>query len=104
MAQFDVHRNPNPRTRNQVPFVVDIQNDLLDTLATRVVVPMVRASLVGRPLKDLNPTFEIEGIDVVLSTPELAGVPRSAIGDRVGSLADRREQVIRALDVLISGV
>jgi toxin CcdB len=104
VAQFDVHRNPNLRTRAHAPFLLDVQNDLLGALATRVVVPLVKATVLERPARYLNPTFEVEGVRVVMSTPELAGVLRSVIGDRVCSLADRRDDVIRALDVLISGV
>ncbi len=38
MAQFTVCRNKNPQTSSAVPFLLDIQNDLLDDLETRVVV------------------------------------------------------------------
>ena len=41
MAQFDVYRNTNSATRKSIPYVLDVQTDLLDTLATRVVVPLV---------------------------------------------------------------
>lgn len=42
MAQFDVHANPNPSTQEEIPYLLDIQSDLLESLATRVVVPLVR--------------------------------------------------------------
>jgi len=38
--QFDVYRNPSLRMREQYPFVVDVQSDLLGSLATRMVVPI----------------------------------------------------------------
>ena len=40
MAQFDVYRNANPATRTRVPYLLDLQSDLLDPLGTRVVVPL----------------------------------------------------------------
>jgi toxin CcdB len=40
MAQFTVHQNKNPHTRSSIPFLLDIQNDLLRDLETRVVVPL----------------------------------------------------------------
>jgi len=40
MAQFDVYRNAHPATRARVPYLLDVQSDLLETLATRVVVPL----------------------------------------------------------------
>ncbi len=38
--QFDVFENPSPRMRDVYPYVVDVQSDLLSSLATRMVVPM----------------------------------------------------------------
>jgi hypothetical protein len=35
MAQFDVYRNPNAATRERMPYLLDVQPDLLDALATR---------------------------------------------------------------------
>ena len=44
MPQFAVHKNTNPATRAAVPLLLDVQNDLLADLATRVVVPLYPAS------------------------------------------------------------
>ena len=38
MAQFDVYRNTNPATRTRIPYLLDIQSDLLESISTRVVV------------------------------------------------------------------
>ena len=48
MAQFDVFENPNKETNQVVPYLLDVQADLLDTLSTRIVVPLVAASAMGR--------------------------------------------------------
>jgi toxin CcdB len=56
MPQFTVYKNKNLRTRGEIPFFLDIQNDLLSGLETRVVVPLRPASaLKGRILKTLTP-------------------------------------------------
>lgn len=104
MAQFDVYRNPNPGTRKTIPFLLDVQADLLDDLVTRVVVPLVVASEPDRPAKHLNPKFKVEGKTVVMSTAELAGIPRKALGEKVASLRNKREEIIAALDFLITGI
>ena len=36
MPQFSVYKNKNAATRARFPFLLDIQSDLLDPLATRV--------------------------------------------------------------------
>jgi toxin CcdB len=104
MPQFDVYRNPNPTTEDEIPFLVDIQSDLLDPLATRVVIPLVKSSAMPKPARHLNPVFRVREEPVVLSTAELAGVSRRALGETVGSLAEHRDEILRAVDFLLSGI
>ena len=42
MPQFDVYVNPQPASRQSVPYVLDIQNALIDQLPTRLVMPISR--------------------------------------------------------------
>lgn len=105
MAQFDVFQNLDASTRRRIPYLLDVQSDLLEGLATRVVIPMSRAARDGRTRIDrLMPEVELEGAAFTLVTPQLAGVPRAVLGPRVGSLASRRHEIVAALDVLTSGV
>ena len=99
-----MYANSNPKTKGSVPYLLDVQSDLLDSLATRVVIPLIVTTKVRQPITRLNPTFEIEGTEVLMSTPELAGVPRSTLGPLVKSLKEHRADIINALDVLITGV
>jgi toxin CcdB len=103
MAQFDVFDNVNPDTHKAVPFLLDVQADILTDLATRVVVPLMTASAMGRPATTLNPQFAINGVPVVMSTAELAGIDKRILGAKVGSLSDRRDEILAALDFLITG-
>jgi toxin CcdB len=103
MAQFDVFENPNKDTNQAVPYLLDVQADLLDTLSTRVVVPLVAASAMGKAVKHLNPEFTIRNTTVFMSTAELAGVPVSSMGETVNSLKDQRHEIIAALDFLFAG-
>jgi len=105
MAQFDLYANRSPDSRERVPFLLDVQSDLLGALATRVVVPLAAAQKVSEiPIERLMPSFEIDGRTVVMLTPQVVGVPCAALGPRIGSLGERRHEIIAALDVLISGV
>jgi toxin CcdB len=103
MAQFDVVENRNPDTRHQVPYLLVLQADLFDDLATRVVAPLVPVSKYGPSLDWLNPSISIDDAEFVISTTELAGVPSSILGDRVCSAANHRSEVISALDFLFTG-
>lgn len=104
MAQFDLYANSNKETSGAVPYLLDLQSDLLGPLATRVVAPLFWAESAGPRAKTLMPRFEIDGRTVVMSTPELAGVSSSQLGSRVGSLAENRDEIIAALDFLFTGI
>lgn len=103
MAQFDVFENPNEETNQTVLYLLDVQADLLDTLSTRVVVPLVAASAMGKAVKHLNPEFKIKNAAVFMSTAELAGIPVRSMGEKVISLKDRRHEIMAALDFLFTG-
>jgi toxin CcdB len=105
MAQFDVCRNPNRETRGTYPFLLDVQSDLIESLETRVVVPLCRHSKTGdEVIGTLTPIFDIAGNPYVMLTPELAGVTRSKMGEKVGNLSSCRDEIIAALDLLITGI
>ena len=104
MAQFDVHRNSDAATREHSPYILDVQSNLLSHLATRVVVPLVRFREFGPRVPQLNPIFRIDGANVVMSTAELGGLYSRELGEPVGSLAVLRDEIIGALDYLLTGV
>lgn len=104
MAQFDVYLNPNQETHKAIPYLLDVQADLLDMLATRVVAPLILAEEMGTAARLLNPQFTINGTVVVMSTAELAGVANRSLGNKVTSLKNSRDEIIAALDLLFTGI
>jgi toxin CcdB len=103
MAQLDVHRNPNPKTAELFPFLLDVQNDLLSKLPTRVVVPLSSISHMSWELRQLNPALEIENQKVFMSTADMSSIYVRDLGEKVTSLADRREDILGAVDFLFCG-
>ena len=105
MPQFTVYRNKNPQTRANIPFLLDVQSDLLSELNTRVVVPMyLHKTLKTAPMTRLTPEVSFEGKKLVMMTPQLAGVATKDLGDAVGSLVRVRDNIVAALDLLLTGV
>lgn len=104
MAQFDVYENPNPASQKSIPYLLDVQTDLLDTLATRVVVPLVAAATMPKPGRHLNPEFRIAETVFLMSTAEIAGVSVKSLGKKVCSIKEYRNEIIAALDFLITGI
>jgi len=102
MARFDVYRNPRGGV---FPLLLDVQADLLRRLASRVVVPMATLKQLGaKPITNLNPTARIRGVEYVLVFQELAAIPATALGDPVASLAERRSELVAAIDLLFTGI
>lgn len=103
MARFDVHRNPNRRSRERVPYLLDVQADLHSGLSTRLVVPLIPAVDFGPPIEKLNPEFRFGGRAYIMATAEMAAVPRKSIGDKSATLEPQSADVLAAVDFLISG-
>ena len=102
-VQFDIHRNPDPASHTLAPYLLDIQTDLLDHLSTRVAVPLIRRNAMT-VAERLHPIFTVEGHEVVMATADLAAIRRTDMGERVGSLAERRDDIVAAVDFLITGI
>jgi len=98
MARFDVYPKPNGPG-----YLLDCQADILATLNTRFVVPLLppdEAPVAGRRL---NPGFEIEGALVIMYTQFAAAVPSSDLAPPVASLAEEHVTIMNALDMLLTG-
>lgn len=67
------------------------------------IVPLVKRSYLDKvTLPRFNPTFSIEGTPVVLHPLELASVATDKLGEVVHSLAGESQQIIDALDELLT--
>ncbi len=104
MAQFDIYANPNPDTQQQVPYLLDIQAELLSHFNTRVVAPLYHKGNISNLLHRLNPTLSIHGEVFILSISELAAVPVVYLGEAVANAHGDREDIIAAIDMLITGI
>jgi toxin CcdB len=100
MARFDVYANPSAPERNHTPYLLDVQNDHLGPMATRVVIPLRTPKSFGRPAQGLNPCVEVEGKNVILDTAALAPVPSIMLKRAIAQLGTRRAEVVDALDTL----
>ena len=104
MSQFTVYTNPNPNSKSSYPYLLNVQNDLLNNLNTRVIVPMCFASAINKKqISNISPVFNIEGRNCVMLTPQLAAIPMSDIGSAIADLSEFRYEILSALDFLITG-
>ena len=101
--QCSVYKNPG-ESQSYAPYLLDVQADMLNSLETRIMVPLVRIAEFGRRAGRLHPMFTIRGEEFVMATHLLAAIRFIGLGQVVESLASHRTEIIGALDVLLVGV
>ena len=100
MARFEVFANPTVSERAHTPFVLDVQNDHLGPLATRIVIPLRAPAGYGPPARGINPLLDVNGTPVVLDTAALAPVQAHLLKRAVCTQEAWRDEVLDALDTL----
>ena len=100
MARFDVFANPDVSERKQTPYFLDVQNDFIDGLTTRVLIPLRKESSFGTRARNLNPLLAVATESVVLDTAAIGAAPLSELRKPVANLRDGRALVQEALDTL----
>ncbi len=103
MARFDVFANPDTEQRSWVPYLLDVQNNFLDHIETRVLVPLHASGHFDQRVRNLNPVFKVGGKAVVMNTAAMGAVPVSELRRAVTSLAIQQAEILGALDTLFGG-
>ena len=105
MAQFDVYANPGKNSRNAYPFILDIQSNLIDDIATRIVVPLALYSkFKNEELKSLTPRVSFDGEDLLILIPQLSSISSKSLKNPIGTFSHLRDEIIAALDLAITGI
>jgi toxin CcdB len=105
MLQYHVYRNTNCNSQQQVPYLLNVQANLLSGLNTLTVLPIYHTDhLQGSIMKRLMIAVTIEQVDCVILTPEIAAIPCKMLGECVGDLTKMRSDIIAALDFLLTGI
>lgn len=100
MAQFDVYHSPD----NSDQYWLDCQSELIDRFESRIVVPLLPLTYRTASTARLHPVFEIKGEKRVMATHLASAVPARLLTRRVTNLAESRDTIIAAFDVLLTGV
>ena len=104
MAQFDVYANPSESAARGTPFVVVVQSDLLDALATRMTIPLATVEFAEKSPDKLCPVVTVNGQRLRALAHYTAPLPTRSLRQVVGNLASQASTLIAALDVVVSGV
>lgn len=103
MSQFSVYANPNKDTVGAFPYLVDVQNKLLENLSTRIVIPLTGDST-DDAITNLCPIIKIKNHRCVLLTQQITCVPAAILQTLVCSIEEQRYEILNALDFAITGI
>jgi toxin CcdB len=100
MARFDVYANPDKSETRHTPYLLDLQNDYLKGVDSRIVVPLHFATEFQYKADHLHQVFEIAGDLVLMDITQLSSVPASALKKRITSLASEQHKIQDAIDTV----
>lgn len=104
MKQFDVFRNPVTGARRAYPFVVVLQSDVAQLGRERAVAPLAPRKAFPEIAGRLTPIVRVQRQEHVLLVTSLTTLPAQSLRDSVATLADRRHDILAAVDYLFFGV
>ena len=106
MAQFDVYTNTNPShsAAQGIPYVVVVQSDLLDALATRITIPLASVTFADKAPEKLCPRITIKGEQLRALAHYAAPLPTRSLRLVVANVASQASTLMAAMDVVIAGV
>ena len=99
--QHKLFVNPSRRARAAYPLVVVLQVDIAEG-AERIVAPLSRAE--GEPASRLRPLIHHDGKEFIVLMRLLGVLPVRLLRHPVGSIAQYRDDLIRAIDWLFCGI
>jgi len=105
VSQFSLYSNQNPSSKRVYPYLLDIQSSLVQTLDTRLVIPLVPKDQYGSELiANLNPVLRVDNREYVVLTQQMAAVSRTVLGACVGEYTAYRQEILSTIDFLITGI
>lgn len=103
MAQYDVFTNPSSSSAG-IPYVVVIQSDLLDALATRLTMPLAAVDLETRVPAALCPVIVVKGQRLHALAHYAAPLPAKLLKRPVDNVASQASALVSAMDAVLSGI
>ncbi|HLS18635.1 MAG TPA: CcdB family protein [Paracoccaceae bacterium] len=98
MSQFSLHR-----LHDGDELVCRIQTDLGTETAFLLCAPIVRREDWGVPIPMLHITVEINGEQYLILMSQMVALPTAMLGPVIGTAADARDEIVRAVDLLVIG-
>jgi toxin CcdB len=104
MAQYDVYPNPSSSSATGIPYVVVIQSDLLDALATRLTIPLAMQDASTKVPTALCPVIRVKGRHLHALAHYAAPLPAKALRRPIDNVAAQAYALVSAIDAVMSGI
>ena len=104
MAQYDVFTNPSGSVAEGIPYVVVVQSDLLDALATRLTVPLAVLDAATKVPTALCPVIMVKGQRLHALAHYAAALPAKVLRRPLDNVASQSSALVSALDAVSSGI
>ena len=98
MARFSVYA-----AQDGGGYLLDVQADIMRHLNTRMVVPLMPLGNAPKPATRLNPLFVLNDVEHSMVTQFMAAVPTSELQREIANVAERRDEIVNAIDLLLQG-
>lgn len=103
MSNFTLHKNI-AESKKYYPFLIDVQNQIFSDLTARLVIPVALLSdFQNTQIKTLNPVIIHQGKHYIVLTQQMASITTKALGESVQEIMEKRNEILAAIDFLITG-
>ncbi len=101
--QFDVFVNPDPDFSESHPYFIVLQHGVLGRLNTRIVAPLIAPRAIPF-FEKLMPEVTIKGSRYVIDMTNIGVLPVQILQEPVANLESRRYDIVRAVDLVFTGI
>lgn len=102
--QHDLFANPGTRTRHAFPLIAVLQADIAGEGHLLIVAPLAPRRSMPDAVGRLLPAVRHGGDEFLLALELMTSVSTGALRQKLGSIAQHRDDITRALDWLFTGV
>jgi toxin CcdB len=100
VARYDVYANPVKSEVRHTPYLIDLQNDFLHDIDTRIVAPLHSFDLYQHQSERVRQIFEINEEVVVLDIAAMASIPKTLLKKKVANLYTEQHHIQAAIDTI----
>lgn len=104
LAQYDVYANPSRSAADGIPYVVVVQSDILDALATRLTIPLAVPDEATKVPTVLCPVITVKGRRLHALAHYTAPLPAKALRRPLANVASQASALVSAVDAVLSGI